>query len=162
MLTAIREGVTMTDIVHRMGFKAPLAKVYQALSTIEGLSGWWTRETSGASNIGELIHFRFVSPQGTELGKMEMEVTALNRDEHVAWLVKAGPADWLGTTITFDLSVQDGITILQFAHRNWAEATEFTAHCSTKWAIFLLSLRELVETGRGRPSPDDIKIDNWN
>jgi hypothetical protein len=31
-----------------------------------------------------------------------------------------------------------------------------------KWATFLLSLRELVETGTGRPSPDDLKIDNWN
>jgi hypothetical protein len=31
-----------------------------------------------------------------------------------------------------------------------------------KWATFLLSLRELLETGKGRPSPDDLKIDNWN
>jgi hypothetical protein len=31
-----------------------------------------------------------------------------------------------------------------------------------KWAIFLLSLKQLVETGEGRPSPNDIKIDNWN
>jgi hypothetical protein len=49
-----------------------------------------------------------------------------------------------------------------FGHRNWREAVEFTAHCSMKWATFLLSLRELVETGKGRPSPDDRKIDNWN
>jgi hypothetical protein len=26
----------------------------------------------------------------------------------------------------------------------------------------MLSLRELVETGKGRPSPVDLKIDNWN
>ncbi len=25
-----------------------------------------------------------------------------------------------------------------------------------------MSLKSLVETGQGRPSPDDIKIDNWN
>jgi len=36
------------------------------------------------------------------------------------------------------------------------------AHCSMKWATFLLSLREFVETGTGKPSPRDIKIDNWN
>jgi hypothetical protein len=36
------------------------------------------------------------------------------------------------------------------------------AHCSMKWATFMLSLRELVETGKGRPSPVDLKIDNWN
>jgi hypothetical protein len=31
-----------------------------------------------------------------------------------------------------------------------------------KWSTFLLSLRDLVEHGRGRPAPGDLKIDNWN
>jgi hypothetical protein len=35
-------------------------------------------------------------------------------------------------------------------------------HCSTKWAIFLMSLKAFVETGKGAPSPDDVKIDSWN
>jgi len=54
------------------------------------------------------------------------------------------------------------MTVLLFGHRNWREPIEFTAHCSMKWAVFLLSLRDFVETGKGRPSPDDLKIDNWN
>jgi hypothetical protein len=70
--------------------------------------------------------------------------------------------EWIGTDVTFSLSQADGQTVIVFGHRNWREAVEFTAHCSMKWATFLLSLRELVETGRGRPSPDDLKIDNWN
>jgi hypothetical protein len=35
-------------------------------------------------------------------------------------------------------------------------------HCSTKWAVFLMSLKALVETGNGTPAPGDVKIDNWN
>jgi hypothetical protein len=31
-----------------------------------------------------------------------------------------------------------------------------------KWATFMLSLRELAEAGKGKPSPNDVKIDNWN
>jgi hypothetical protein len=31
-----------------------------------------------------------------------------------------------------------------------------------KWATFLFSLRALAETGKGRPNPEDQKIDNWN
>ena len=54
------------------------------------------------------------------------------------------------------------MTIVNFGHRNWKEPVEFMAHCSMKWAVFLMSLQELVETGKGKPSPDDIKIDNWN
>lgn len=54
------------------------------------------------------------------------------------------------------------MTILNFGHRNWQEPVEFMAHCSTKWAVFLMSLRALVETGQGKPAPEDLKIDNWN
>ncbi len=28
-----------------------------------------------------------------------------------------------------------------------------------KWATFLLSLKDYVETGRGRPFPNDLKIE---
>lgn len=31
-----------------------------------------------------------------------------------------------------------------------------------KWAIFMLSLKQFIENGEGKPSPYDIKIDNWN
>jgi len=42
------------------------------------------------------------------------------------------------------------------------EPGEFMHHCSTKWAVFLMSLKSLLETGKGAPAPDDVKIDNWN
>jgi hypothetical protein len=51
---------------------------------------------------------------------------------------------------------------VRFGHRNWSEAVEFTEHCSTKWATFMLSLKDLVETGQGRPAPDDVWISNWH
>jgi hypothetical protein len=35
-------------------------------------------------------------------------------------------------------------------------------HCSTKWAVCLLSLKQLLETSAGAPFPRDVKIDNWN
>ena len=44
----------------------------------------------------------------------------------------------------------------------WAEPVEFLSHCSTKWAVFLLSLKALIETGTGSPSPDDVAISDWH
>lgn len=41
----------MADIIHRVGIKAPVATVYAALSTVEGVAGWWTKHTSGSSKI---------------------------------------------------------------------------------------------------------------
>ena len=153
----------MVDIIHRIGIKAPVAKVYTALSTVEGVAGWWTRETTGESRVGKVITVRFRDHGADrEKGGMELDVIELDPGKEVRWRVKAGPQEWIGTDVTFSLSQEGEYTVLVFGHRNWREAVEFTAHCSMKWAVFLLSLRELVETGKGRPSPDDVKIDNWN
>ena len=127
----------MVDIIHRIGIKSPAAQVYKALSTIEGLANWWTDDVKGDERIGGKIEFTFRSETGEEIGKMLMEVQELNPQKDVRWRCIDGPAEWIGTDITFQLSQQDNQTIIIFGHRNWREAVEFTAHCSMKWAVFL-------------------------
>ena len=151
----------MVDIIHRIGIKAPLAQVYAALTTVEGVAGWWTEETTGEGKLGGPFNVLFRNPSGAEIGKMAFEMRKLDTDK-VSWHCTSGPSEWLGTDVTFDLTQSGEDTQLVFGHRNWREAVEFTAHCSMKWAVFLLSLRQLVETGTGRPAPHDLKIDNWN
>ena len=152
----------MADILHRIGIKAPVALVYTALTTLEGLGHWWTEEVLGETQVGRKIEFRFSTKLGELLGGMVMEVQELGENKLVRWRCVEGPDEWVGTDITFQLSEQDNQTIVLFGHRNWCEAVEATYHCSMKWATFLLSLREYVETGTGKPSPHDLKIDNWN
>jgi uncharacterized protein YndB with AHSA1/START domain len=152
----------MVDIIHRIGIRSSAEQVYQALSTVQGLSNWWTAEVEGDEKIGGRIKFTFRSETGDIKGQMVMEVQELNSQKSVRWQCVDGADEWVGTSITFDLSQQDEQIIIIFGHRNWREAIEFMAHCSMKWAVFLLSLREYVETGKGRPSPHDLKIDNWN
>jgi hypothetical protein len=51
------------------------------------------------------------------------------------------------------------------AHEHPAAFDLLTApavHYSTKWAVYLLSLKALVETGTGSPSPDDVAISDWH
>jgi uncharacterized protein YndB with AHSA1/START domain len=65
----------MHHIIHRIGIKAPASQVYQALSTLEGLAGWWTEEVCGSPTVGGgNIEFRFRAPSGDLIGKMLMEV----------------------------------------------------------------------------------------
>ncbi len=152
----------MADITHRIGIKSPLSSVYKALTSIDGLSQWWTEETAGDPAVGGKITFTFTSPAGDLVGQMVMEVIESAAPHTVKWICLDGPPDWIGTKFTFDLSEQEGQTILIFGHRDWAEVTESMAHCSMKWAVFLLSLKDYVLTGKGEPSPHDLKIDNWN
>lgn len=152
----------MVSIIHRVGIKASLQKVYEALSTTEGIAGWWTTDTTGIAEVGKIIVVKFFSLEGKELGSMDMEVKLLDQEKKVQWKCTDGPAEWIGTDIVFELQQQEEYTIVIFSHKNWREEVEFKAHCSMKWAIFMLSLKEFIETGKGKPSPYDIKIDNWN
>src|ERR1700745_1004091 len=151
----------MTDIVHRIGIKAPAAEVYAALSTIEGLAGWWTEETTGDARVGGVISFVFRLETGELLGGFDMDVIELSPSDKVRWRVKDGPAEWSGPHIDVTLARQDDWTVVMFSHRGWREEVEFTAHCSTKWATFLISLRDLLETGKGRAAPNDLRIGHW-
>lgn len=97
-----------------------------------------------------------------EPGGFEIKVLAANASRSVLWEVTDGPAEWIGTTVRWDLKQEGDYAIVRFAHRGWREPVEFMYHCSTKWARFLVSLKQLVETGAGAPEPHDLKISNWH
>jgi uncharacterized protein YndB with AHSA1/START domain len=146
----------MPDILHKVGVKSasPIG-VYKALTTVDGLSGWWTTTTQGDSNVGGVLQFRFGA------GGFDMNVLELNPARRVLWQVVAGPEERIGTKVSFDIGQKDDWTIVLFKHQGWKEPVEFMHHCSTKWAVFLLSLKSLLETGKGAPWPNEIKLDSW-
>jgi uncharacterized protein YndB with AHSA1/START domain len=150
--------VFMADILHKVGIKGPsIEQVFTALTTRDGLAGWWTNNTTGEGNaVGNVIQFRFGA------GGFDMTVTELQAPALVVWQVADGPEEWQGTTLRFELKQDGEYIIVIFKHLNWQTPNEFMHHCSTKWAIFLMSLKQLLETGKGNPDPYDIKIDNWN
>jgi uncharacterized protein YndB with AHSA1/START domain len=146
----------MVDILHRIGATSSPSDVYAALTTVDGLAGWWTEDTSGDGDVGGVLRFRF------EVGGFDMKVLDAQPSELVLWEVVEGPEEWIGTRVRFELKQEDSFTIVLFSHEGWKEPVEFMHHCSTKWATFLMSLKKLVETGKGEPAPDDVKISNWH
>jgi uncharacterized protein YndB with AHSA1/START domain len=151
----------MVDILHRVGIKASMDKVNRALATREGLAGWWTTDTSGDANPRGMLKFRFTA-DGKELGVFDIKVLEVEPGKRVLWQVIEGPPEWVGTKIRFDLKQEGDYVIVLFKHEGWKEPVEFMHHCSTKWAIFLMSMKSLVETGKGQPTPDDVKIGDWH
>lgn len=123
------------------------------MTTREGLAAWWTTDTRGTCDVGGVIQFRF----GTR-GGFGMKVLELQPAKRVLWEVVDGPREWIGTKVSFGLEQDGDSTAVLFKHQGWKEPVEFMHHCSTKWALFLMSMKSLVETGRGAPFPDDIHI----
>jgi uncharacterized protein YndB with AHSA1/START domain len=160
-MAAVAHGkeIEMVDILHRVGIAAPLSEVYEAIATPEGVAGWWTLDTEGD---GGKLTVTFHDASGRRLGAFELEVVTSDPSGVVDWRVIGGPDEWIGTHIRFELTEEDGMTIVLFSHRGWKEPVEFMYHCSTKWAVFLLSLKQLAETGVGAPAPRDVQISNWH
>jgi uncharacterized protein YndB with AHSA1/START domain len=145
----------MPDIRHRVVVSAPLKSVYEAIATTEGISEWWTRDgVRGDWSEGSKVKFYFGSPDPAAI----MEVTRLDPQGNVSWNCVEGADEWVGTKLTFELTFKDDETVVLFSHADWREPSEFMAHCSARWAYFLLSMKSLVETGKGTPFPEDLKF----
>lgn len=142
----------MPDILHRVGMQGSVSKVYEALSTLDGLSHWWIVGTTGDPSVGGTLHFK---PEG---GGFDMKVLESKPGETVKWKCTGGPPEWLDTVLTFRLLAKEDQTVVLFSHQGWREPVEFMHHCSTKWATFLLSLMNWIERAEGRPHPYDVKI----
>ena len=138
----------MPDILHRVGIDASLTEVFAALTTIEGLRGWWVSTATGNTANGGVIDF----------GPFDMQVVSAEPNKLVHWRCTRGPDEWLNTDVIFRLEWKEDQTFVLFKHANWKEPVEFMHHCSTKWATFLLSLRDSVEKSDGHPVPHDLKI----
>jgi uncharacterized protein YndB with AHSA1/START domain len=148
----------MATIRHRVGIAAPQARVYEALTTKEGLSQWWTRDVDGDASLDGTLRFFFGSPDASAV----MEVAELAPTEHVGWRCVQGPEEWVGTTLTFDLKHSAGETVVLFTHADWREPVEFMYHCSTKWGYFLLGLKAWLERGESSAYPNDLHISSWD
>ncbi|MEO7294042.1 MAG: SRPBCC domain-containing protein [Ginsengibacter sp.] len=133
----------MTSIKNLFHINAPKEKVYEAVSTIEGLSNWWTTETTGESKVDGVIQFRFGG------GGPGMKVTAKTPNESVSWECIAGPEDWIGTTFTFKLDENERKTRVRFEQAGWKEAKDFYASCAFSWGRYMESLRQYCQTGKG-------------
>ncbi|QEC51912.1 activator of Hsp90 ATPase-like protein [Anseongella ginsenosidimutans] len=136
------------SIYHRLLIESPVETIYKALTTAEGLAGWWTPDTTAKSG-GDILRFAF----GPDYFK-EMKVEELKPYNKVKWLCLKGYEEWIDTTITFELEPHRKGSTLFFHHDNWKAATHEFAGCSYDWALFLRSLKLLCETGQGLPYPD--------
>lgn len=145
----------MVHIEHKVGIKANLKDVYRLIATTEGLAKWWTSRTDGGETISSLLNFRFNETC------LRFKIAEQETGTKIVWHYHdGGPPEWEGTSIQFLLTETTEQVFVRFSHSNWEKSSDFMAHCNTKWAVFLLSLKDVAEKGKGLPFPDDVQIDH--
>ena len=147
----------MTDILHRFGISTEPHEVYDSLTTLDGLSSWWTRDVTGDPDVGGTIEFTFGGPDRT----VRVEVESTVPDQQVIWRCVHGLDEWIDTTMEFELEPTDDETVVRFAHAGWREPVEFMGHCTTKWGYFLLGMKSGLEGGKATPFPGELQISSW-
>jgi uncharacterized protein YndB with AHSA1/START domain len=146
-----REAAAETGqrVCHLFEIRAPCETVFDALTTTEGLAGWWTTgaRAEGVA-VGADLAFTFGGPFNPRL-----RVVALDRPALVGWEGVGGHAAWGATTaIRFDLEATDAGTVVRFRHDLGRDASaDAVASANFNWGYYLDSLRLLCETGRGKP-----------
>jgi uncharacterized protein YndB with AHSA1/START domain len=137
------------EIWHEVRIKASPGAIYEALTHVEKLAQWWIPDTRGESETGKTLEFWF----GERC--QPMQVAALRADRLVRWqATEKDLSDWAGTEIEFAISPGNDQTVLRFRHSGWRDNIDAFPHYSMSWAVFLLSLKELVEKGKGFPFPN--------
>jgi uncharacterized protein YndB with AHSA1/START domain len=155
--TATIESATRTptyEIAHYVEIRATPAEVYEALTTAEGVRKWWTRDTALEPKLGAEGRFGFNDGNFIITAK----VNELKPNERVHWSdVTSTHGIFDGTTITFDISPGENATGLAFAHRGFKNPAGI-APPNTRWAYYLFSLKDHLESGKGTPHPDDMYL----
>ena len=148
----------MVDILHRVGISAPASSVYESLTTIDGLSRWWTEHVTGDPRPGGRIEFSFGGPDR----RIVVDGSSTTPDSQVVWrCVDGGPDEWIGHDDHLRHLERRRRDRAALRPRRLARAGRVHGHCSTKWAYFLLGLKAGFEGGKATPFPDDVHISSW-
>jgi alpha-beta hydrolase superfamily lysophospholipase len=135
-------GGDVADFTRTLTINGTPAALRAAITTDEGVSGWWMPTVSPAP---ELLSVSF--------GDRGLEVRVVATPELVVWDVVTCSAepDWVGATIEFASSVDAAGTIeLAFTHRGLG-GLPCAETCFAGWTHFLPSLQSFVESGVGNP-----------
>jgi uncharacterized protein YndB with AHSA1/START domain len=127
---------------------APIERVFAALTTLRGLAGWWTQDTSGSSRSGGKLTFGFGSD------KAEMRVDEVTPPDSVVWtcIRHSKFPEWQHTTLIFDVRAQDtSSTVVTFRHVGLVPTLDCYTLCTRGWDHYLNSLATYIEGRGGSP-----------
>ena len=142
----------MQDIMHLIRIHASPERIFQGITTSEGIRRWWTRDAAIEPKVGAPGEFGFNGRRFVA----RVTVEELNPATRLCW--KVANAAWQGIDIEFALRGDGDGTTLVFAHRGFPRADDGYASATTRWGFYLLSLKRYLETGTGMPNPDDSEL----
>ena len=136
----------------------------EVFNAINNVRGWWSEEIEGnTDNLNDEFTYHY-----QDVHRCKMKIIELIPDKRVVWLVldnyfnfTKDKSEWIGTKIIFELTQKEDKTQIRFTHQGLVPQYECFEVCKDAWSIFILdSLRYLITTGKGQPSPKGRRNDD--
>jgi hypothetical protein len=138
----------MAKILLRMPVDASTGTLYDALATSTGVNSWWSNHTEGPEGVGSTLKVSFPDAPAS----FDFEVVDEVSGARVAWSCLAGPPEWVGTQISFDVQTGEGADVsVLFTHDGWKTTEESLPFIAYSWAQILPRLKKLAEEGKADP-----------
>jgi uncharacterized protein YndB with AHSA1/START domain len=145
--------VRQTIGVLRVGIRAAPSEVFRALTEAQQLEAWWATEASGEFAPNERLKLGF-----GQIATLSFLIREFRSDSSIVLACVSGPDPWQGSTLGFELEEAGSQVYVTLIHSHSDAEDDSFLYFNTKWPLYLLSLRDFLEFGRGRPYPTDIKV----
>jgi uncharacterized protein YndB with AHSA1/START domain len=129
----------------------------QVFDAINNIKAWWTEDFSGTSEkLNDEFKVRFFK----DLHYSKHKLTEVIPNKRIVWLVTESrlnflkdKGEWTGTSMSFDISEENGKTKVLFTHHGLQPQIECYGDCTKGWTYYLgSSLLPLITTGKGQPT----------
>jgi hypothetical protein len=138
----------------------------EAFDAINNIEGWWTENIEGRSNkLNDEFSVRF-----GDVHYSKQKLIEVVPGKKVVWLITdsqlnfiTDKTEWTGTKIIFDIADEGGKTQVSFTQVGLVPQVECFGACSNAWSDYINnSLRRLISTGKGLPTPKELekKVNN--
>ena len=123
--------------------------VWDALTTHEGITSWWTTRAEVPQGRGAVLKLRFPDAPIT----WDLRVDEAQEPERLVWRCVGGPPPWVDTDITFALSpaAQGDGTTVSFDHVGWRETDQTFRIVTFGWGQMLARLKGFLDGGKPLP-----------
>ena len=127
----------------------------QAFAAILDVPSWWGEIDGTADELGAEWTYRV-----RDMHYNRIRVAELVHPIRVAWHIEESflafvedKEEWTDTTLTFDVTEEDGHTRVRFTHLGLRPNFECFDVCSNAWTEYIHgSLRSRITSGSGRPN----------
>ena len=122
----------MLKLSHKIHIDADRDRTFDALSTTEGLTGWYTPNIEGEVAEGREAIFRFAGRR-----PFRWRVVELTPGSGARWECVEGPGNAAGTVVTFRVSDAGDGTVVELDHAGWQDGDDAFTTCNTLWGALM-------------------------